>query len=367
MDEAPSKSEVLHTQFSQEDVSACKELLLKLKKSAHAGPFLFPVDPQRLNIPDYYDKIKSPMDLSTVSKKLEGNTYTSIDEVKNDIQLMLSNCYSYNQPDTAVYKMGQALEKYFKQLVQKGILDRKRRLEDEGDRKKGTAKTALSEEEYSKCLESLNEIVKTKYRRINWPFLEPVDEALVPNYYSLITNPMDLSTMRKKLTSNQYFSIDEFINDFDTMINNCHTFNAEGTEVYVCATKLNTQFKQIFEQRKKKGVEESGSRITVLKGLIAQYEAELRKLEKKSGSTPSEFGYDEKLKLKRRVDSLPPNKLKSLVVYIQQNIPHTMIAELDELEVNLDTLDQQSLMKLSDIVREAYVEEQRLESDTSSE
>ncbi|KAI5126406.1 hypothetical protein NEPAR06_0259 [Nematocida parisii] len=355
-------------ELSADDLGLCKELLLKLKKSPHAGPFLYPVDPQVLNIPDYYEKIKQPMDLSTISKNLETGIYKSTEDIKADIELMLQNCYTYNQPDTAVSKMGQALEKYFKQLLQKGALDKKRKAEEERNEreKKRKIRSVMTDEEYTKCLDALNEIVKAKYRRINWPFLEPVDETLVPNYYTLITYPMDLGTMRTKLTTHQYAGVDEFMNDFDAMISNCYSFNAEGTDVYVCATKINTQFKQIFEQKKKKP-EDSASRIAVLRGLITQYETELRKLEEKAGTETIEYGYEEKLKLKRRIESLAPSKLRPLIVYIQENIPHVMLDEMESLEVNLDALDQKSLRGLSNIVREAYVEEQRVESDSSSE
>ncbi|KAI5134703.1 hypothetical protein NEAUS06_1262 [Nematocida ausubeli] len=364
MEEASQKT-VTKTELTSDEIALCRELLLKLKKSTHAGPFLYPVDPQRLNIPDYYEKIKEPMDLSTVSKKLDANVYKSTDELKADINLMLSNCYTYNQSDTAVCKMGQALEKYFKQLLQKGALVRKRKGEEEAEKKR-KVKTDMTEEEYAKCLESLNEIVKAKYRRINWPFLEPVDETLVPNYYTLITHPMDLSTMRTKLTGHQYSGIDEFLNDFDTMVNNCHSFNAEGTDVYVCATKLNAQFKQIFDQKKKKPDDTSG-RISMLRGLITQYEAELRKLEEKTGTETVEFGYEEKLKLKKMIDAIPLARLVPLLTYIQENVPHVMFSELDVLEVNLDVLDQKTLRSLSNVVREAHVEVQRVESDSSSE
>lgn len=366
MEKSPSKKEPSSKQSTQEEFSLWKGILLKLKKSAHAGPFLYPVDPQILNIPDYYDKIKNPMDLSTVSKKLETNSYGSPEDVKADIEQMLSNCYTYNQPDTAVYKMGQALEKYFKQLINKATADKKRKTEDEPEKKKQKIKHHLTEEEHAKCLDTLNEIVKAKYRKINWPFLEPVDGSLVPNYYTLITRPVDLSSMKTKLISNKYNTVEDFLTDFEIMIGNCHTFNAEGTEVYTCATKLNNLFKQIFEQ-KKKSAEDPAARIALLRSLIAQYESELQKLEKRSGEIPTDFGYEEKLKLKRRIDSLSPQKLKDIVAYIRQNVPHAVSLEADELEINLDTLDQNVLAKLSAIAREAYVEEQRLDSDSSSE
>jgi hypothetical protein len=48
-----------------------------LKKHQFSEPFLRPVDTVALNIPDYYDVIKEPMDFSTVEAKIRGNDYVS--------------------------------------------------------------------------------------------------------------------------------------------------------------------------------------------------------------------------------------------------------------------------------------------------
>lgn len=37
-----------------------------------------------------------------------------------------------------------------------------------------------------------------------WPFLTPVNHKAVPGYKKIIKKPMDFSTIREKLTSNQY-------------------------------------------------------------------------------------------------------------------------------------------------------------------
>lgn len=37
----------------------------------HSAPFLEPVDAIKLKVPDYYTKIKEPMDLQTMGKKLD--------------------------------------------------------------------------------------------------------------------------------------------------------------------------------------------------------------------------------------------------------------------------------------------------------
>jgi hypothetical protein len=53
----------------------CYKILGLLKKHKYAGPFLEAVDPYALNIPDYFDIIKEPMDLSTVEKNLKEGIY----------------------------------------------------------------------------------------------------------------------------------------------------------------------------------------------------------------------------------------------------------------------------------------------------
>ena len=45
---------------------------------------------------DYYDKIKKPMDMSTIKKKLTSKMYASSEECIADFQQMFSNCHVYN-------------------------------------------------------------------------------------------------------------------------------------------------------------------------------------------------------------------------------------------------------------------------------
>ncbi|WAR30346.1 BRDT-like protein [Mya arenaria] len=91
-----------------------KVVLLKgVWKHQFAWPFQVPVDPVKLNLPDYYDIIKQPMDLGTIKTRLETMYYHSAKECIQDFNQMFTNCYIYNKPGEDIVHMAQALEKVF--------------------------------------------------------------------------------------------------------------------------------------------------------------------------------------------------------------------------------------------------------------
>lgn len=89
-----------------------KELTNK-KYSSFNYPFLEPVDPVALNCPTYFDYVKEPMDLGTVSKKLSNWEYQSLEEFEKDVRLIFKNCYAFNPDGTIVNMMGHRLEEVF--------------------------------------------------------------------------------------------------------------------------------------------------------------------------------------------------------------------------------------------------------------
>lgn len=72
----------------------------------------------------------------------------------------------------------------------------------------------------------------------NWPFLNPVNKLEVPDYYEVIKEPMDISTMEIKLENDKYESMDDFIYDCKLIFNNCRQYNGENTTFYKNANKL---------------------------------------------------------------------------------------------------------------------------------
>ncbi|XP_056645348.1 bromodomain-containing protein 7 [Diorhabda sublineata] len=69
-------------------------------------------------------------------------------------------------------------------------------------------------------------------------FAWPVTENIAPGYTSIITNPMDFSTMRQKIEENQYSYLDQFIDDFKLMCTNAMKYNHVDTVYYKASKKL---------------------------------------------------------------------------------------------------------------------------------
>ncbi len=69
-------------------------------------------------------------------------------------------------------------------------------------------------------------------------FVNPVNGEEVTDYYDVIKNPMDLSTMESKLENNQYANVDELTADAQLIFDNCRSYNPASSPYAKCATKL---------------------------------------------------------------------------------------------------------------------------------
>ena len=258
----------------------CKEMLLSLQmkwsmntvralKRAHdASPFLKPVDPIQLGIPDYFDVIKQPIDLTTIERKIQTNEYLDVEGFIADIELMLQNCFTYNPPNHPVHIMGRSVEKAFRsnhlpkmpkegdelkpQIKQEKfsapspVINRPKRdvhpptdftIEDrKRDRR--------TNDDLRWCQKIHNELLKKQHYSFMFPFYQPVDPVAlnIPQYFDVIKNPMDLSTMKKKLDFGEYQSAAEYEADFRQMVQNCYTFNRPGDAVYMMGQRAEELF-----------------------------------------------------------------------------------------------------------------------------
>ena len=63
----------------------------------------------------------------------------------------------------------------------------------------------------------------------SWPFKEPVDISVAPDYYEVIRNPIDISSMKKKNNRGGYKSLAELRDDFKLMFDNCLFYNGDDS------------------------------------------------------------------------------------------------------------------------------------------
>lgn len=72
------------------------------------------------------------------------------------------------------------------------------------------------------------------------PFRKPVDVVKYGcfDYYLYVKHPIDLSTIKERLVSNQYKDAWRFVADIQLMFSNAYLFNKKGTPVYEFTNKL---------------------------------------------------------------------------------------------------------------------------------
>lgn len=105
----------------------CQSILAFLKRHPKAGPFMDPVDPIALKIPEYLHIIKSPMDISTLERNLENGKYSNIplSEAKGrtaiarmlngpfrkDVELIFDNAILFNEAGHWISQSAATLKK----------------------------------------------------------------------------------------------------------------------------------------------------------------------------------------------------------------------------------------------------------------
>ena len=91
----------------------CRQLLSRLLQHPYAWVFKQPVDAVKLNIPDYYNVIKRPMDLGTIKSKLASGMYSGPSAFASDVRLTFSNARTYNPPSNDVHLMAKDMSNFF--------------------------------------------------------------------------------------------------------------------------------------------------------------------------------------------------------------------------------------------------------------
>ncbi|KAK2168123.1 hypothetical protein LSH36_20g07088 [Paralvinella palmiformis] len=77
---------------------------------------------------------------------------------------------------------------------------------------------------------------------------EEVLDARVPDYYTVIKNPMDLQSVENKCVSEQYKDPQLFIDDIALMLSNSYVYNKPDSVVGKCTKPLENHFIKLIRR-----------------------------------------------------------------------------------------------------------------------
>uniref|UniRef100_A0A3Q3J046 Bromodomain-containing protein 2 n=1 Tax=Monopterus albus TaxID=43700 RepID=A0A3Q3J046_MONAL len=95
------------------------------------------------------------------------------------------------------------------------------------------------------CSGVLKELLSKKHAAYAWPFYKPVDATSLGlhDYHDIIKQPMDLSTIKRKMDSREYRDAQQFSADVRLMFSNCYKYNPPDHDVVAMARKLQVMYK----------------------------------------------------------------------------------------------------------------------------
>ncbi|CAJ1978843.1 unnamed protein product [Sphenostylis stenocarpa] len=241
---------------------------------------------------------------------------------------------------------------------------------------------------FKSCSSLLEKLMKHKH---GWVFNAPVDvEGLgLHDYFTIITHPMDLGTVKTRLNKNWYKSPKEFAEDVRLTFQNAMTYNPKGQDVHIMAEQLAKIFEDrwaIIESdynREMRYGFDYGAAPPAPSPLSRRVSAftpppplDMRRILDRSESmtqtpkpmsfTPSsrtpapkkpkakdpykrDMTFEEKQKLSTNLQGLPSEKLDAIVQIIKKrNL--ALDQHDDEIEVDIDNVDAETLWELDRFV-----------------
>ncbi|KAJ9664164.1 histone acetyltransferase [Neophaeococcomyces mojaviensis] len=112
---SPSMDELSRQPRHGPNYNQLLHLLNDMQNHTSAWPFAQPVNKEE--VPDYYEVIKEPMDLSTMEERLQADLYPRPEDFVKDAKLIFDNCRKYNNETTPYAKSANKLEKYMWQQI----------------------------------------------------------------------------------------------------------------------------------------------------------------------------------------------------------------------------------------------------------
>uniref|UniRef100_H2UF98 Bromodomain containing 3b n=1 Tax=Takifugu rubripes TaxID=31033 RepID=H2UF98_TAKRU len=340
-DAKPAKLGSTRREATARPAKTRREEMLSKKHAAYAWPFYKPVDAEALELHDYHDIIKHPMDLSTIRKKMDKGEYNEPQSFATDVRLMFSNCYKYNPPDHEVVAMARKLQDVFEmrfaKIPDEGLeasipsttpLVSKSTASSDSSNNSSSDESSDSEEERATRLAELQEQLKAVHEQLAVLSQAPVSKP---------KKKKEKKDKEKKKDKGNKAKMEE-------------------------EKKPKTTAQQPKPANQKKPpARKANSTVTATRQPKKSSKTSV------SGSTNGDDGeesalpmsYDEKRQLSLDINRLPGEKLGRVVHIIQTREPSLRDSNPDEIEIDFETLKPSTLRELERYVKSCLQKKQR--------
>jgi len=209
--------------------------------------------PSKRELPDYYQTIAQPISLNQIRRKIRNGEYPTLQHLGEDLDIMFNNCKTYNRPDSKLWKDGNKLHKVMNARLEELL---------EGDedisapatpapappppeKVEPEVKKASPKDQKDQLKKKLKILFNSIYHWANADGIQPIGVFLekpsrkdYPDYYDIISEPIDMNMIENKIKTNQYKTEEELLADCKLMFSNCRLYNEEGSGIYEDANIL---------------------------------------------------------------------------------------------------------------------------------
>ena len=301
---------------------SCRDVLNHVKRNKFHWIFAQPVDAVKLGIPDYYEIVKNPMDLGKVKEKLDGKKYPWPTDFADDMRLIFDNCALYNGTTTDAGQMGETVRAAFEEGWVKYNVEQK-----------------MSDEDDARTKEDI-EIANTPEDPIRQEEVFAEEQAKM-----LAEMKRELAELKRQKAGGYPRDSREgldglFDDDFDANIYD------DDPDEYAVAKRARSG-----GGKPRSRATGSGSGQPKPKRPRATPQSKVTKdrayIELDQEPLPTrEMTFDEKHALTMSLQELPESKQEMVITIVQEGQAAMGKAEGDEIEINIEELDSNTLWRL---------------------
>ncbi|KAI1290345.1 Bromodomain testis-specific protein [Halotydeus destructor] len=327
-----------------------KELVSK-KHQHYAWPFYKPVDAEMLNLSDYHEIIKHPMDLDTIKKKVENREYKKPDDFAADVRLIFTNCYKYNPPDHEVVAMARKLSEVFEMRYAKMPDEPPRTGSASSDSSSGSSSDPSSDSEAEPTEVKQSKQLEELQKKLAEISAQIAQVASTANQAGGSKKEKKKKEKEKKKIKRKKEKEYEFKDDDELPMtglpgastglnadNERSTTGAKTTKKSSVSTKIAPKAPAKRQRQNSKG-----GKKTAKTPAVAAFDSE-------DEDNAKPMSYDEKRQLSLDINKLPGDKLGRVVHIIQSREPSLRDSNPDEIEIDFETLKPSTLRELESYV-----------------